>query len=156
MSPTQTCVPTLTAPPPHRGNFHSTNSSECTSSRIASNYLVVMGQLGLCLTYCERDDLSMRCGGMLQDAQVTSTFTPADGGTDTLAEMMAQLDQQIAGPVRKVPAAWLTWLLQTNLHSVAHIDGQANHMVHLHVGSSACDASLQTSISCHHNNEEKV
>jgi len=36
-----------------------------------------------------------------EDAQVTSTFTPADGGTDTLAEMMAQLDQQIAGPVRK-------------------------------------------------------
>lgn len=78
----------------------------------------------------------MRWGGMLQDAQVASTFMPAEGGTDTLAEMMAQLDQQIAGPVRKVPAAWLTSLLEINVFSVAHIDGQANDLVHHHVESS--------------------
>lgn len=34
-----------------------------------------------------------------------NSFASAPGGTDSLAEMMAQLDQQMAAPVRKVGAS---------------------------------------------------
>lgn len=34
-----------------------------------------------------------------------NSFASAPGGTDSLAEMMAQLDQQMAAPVRKVAAS---------------------------------------------------